>query len=62
MKIFKLKKTGLVTWTIYGPLGNQIGHSLNFENQYQAQEYMKAYLSSWGGCTYELILDQENSE
>lgn len=49
---FILKQIGLLTWVIISPAGKYMCEPKNFANQYLAEEFCKAYLSSWISCVY----------
>ncbi len=54
-KHVKLIETGNNRWDLIGPKGNPIASDILLYSRSEANEWVKAYISSFMGWTYEII-------
>lgn len=54
-KHVRMIETGNNRWDLIGPKGNSIASHVLVYSQVEAEEWVKAYISSFLGWTYEVI-------
>lgn len=54
-KHVRMIETGNNRWDLIGPKGNPIASDVLVYSQVEAEEWVKAYISSFLGWTYEVI-------
>jgi hypothetical protein len=42
-------------WELFGPKGNTLAEGMRLNTQYEAESWVKAYISSFNDWTYEIL-------
>jgi len=55
IKLVKMTRVGKNRWDLVGPKGNVISGDLLLYSKIEAEEWVKAYISSFLGWQYEMV-------
>lgn len=54
LQIFTLRRRDRWNWILYSPTGIQIGDWRRFNDEEEAHDFVRAFASSWIGCSSRL--------